>query len=363
MTLGATTIAVGAGVGASAQTSDSVGQHQLAASAAAASWKALFGVQIAPAGGDTAWDTEVFSDGKRGLTLSEGDLRTYDLTRTPARYLGRTTAVSGRILALRPGRNYAYVADGEDIHVVDVRYSVPKKVRTLTGNSMVRDIALSKDARTMYVAFGYSTSSRYGIRVYSLTTAGKPRWVRTIKTDKPSPSALAVNRQGTRLAVGTDLVGSVQFYSISSPSKPRRLGSATTMPGSNSVSAMEYSPGGTALYVVGRDRPFLTTMSVSKRTVTRNTDLSARFGRYTDGVDLAGTSSGKHLYLLLDGQDGSETVAVISSARWVVETFTGVTYPRGLSVSPAGPTKDNGYFATATTFRSAGYYVGFGPGQ
>ena len=185
--------------------------------------------------------------------------------------------------------------------------------------------------------------------------------MRTVPLAHVSPSALSLNRQATRLAVGYNLVGKVQFFTTSQPTRPRSLGSGTAMPGDNSVSSMVFSPAGTALYVVGTDRPYLTTVDVATRRVTHNKDYSSTFGRYTDIYDVVMTKSGTYLYIALDGQEDSRTVAVVTrSGRSIAATFSGVLYPRGLSVSHAGSSLDNGYFASSTSSSTDGYYVGFG---
>lgn len=327
----------------------------------AGTWQGLFALPLAAAGGERTWDTTVTTDGRYGLTVSGSDVRQYALTRSAAKYLGRTTAAYGTTVVARPGHSYAYVLDRDDLHVLDVRTAAPKKVRTLAGSYLLRDAAVTADGKILYVAYGSSMSSNKGLRVYSLATPSKPRWLRTIPLKGISPSAISLNRQGTRLAVGYNLVGKVELFSTSTPSLPRSLGSPTAMPGDNSVSAMTFSTGGTALYVVGTDHPYLTTIDVAGRRVSHNQDYGSTFGVYTDGVDLAMTKSGTYLYMLLDGQQDNKTVAIINrSSRSLAGTFTGVMYPRGLSVSQAGSSLDNGYFATTTSWSQDGYYLGFG---
>lgn len=304
---------------------------------------------------DVGWAAQrevvVTPDGRRALVLADDGLRTLDLTQDPAPVTGHNASITGYQIAVRPRGGVSYVGNGNSIYVVRHGGARPTLARSLNGvlRGPARDLVVSADGKQLYVAYG-SWTGKYGVRVYSIAKPTRPRQIAQFRS-KPSPSALALDQRGDRLAVGHSLVGSVQLVDVRRPAKPRKLGKPVATPSGNKVSGMVFSRDRRTVLVGGSDFDKVHSVSWKRRKVLRTRDYSG-LGTSGEGVSgLALDRSTGRLAVTFGGNRGNVTLLVASGSRLTAEeTFTGLIYPTGPAFSSAGPTRGRAYLSSMHEF-------------
>lgn len=310
-------------------------------------WSLTTAVALGPVGKHRQADLAITSDGARALSVGAGGLSQVDIASTPGVVVGRARRLTGSALALRPGRRYAYLADGTELKVVSIATARPRPVRSLSHATPtpITDLVVSPGGNWLYLSYGRGLVRPYGVEVFSLATPARPRLVARFATE-PGPVRLALDRTGTMLAVGHRVVGSVTLVRVTEPRRPDVLGTRIPMPRKNSVSGLVFGHSGKRLYAVGSDEASVTMIGVRRREVLDTVDLSSVAGG-GGAAGIAITGDGAWLYVSFAGQVTDNTVVAARSSDITVDVaVNNLISPRPLAVSPAGATQDTAYFTS-----------------
>lgn len=329
-----------------------------ATAATAARWSFTKPTKLVGTYGASQRAVVIKPNGKRAVELGDDALRVLDITKDPARVIGRNTGIFGTNLVEGRAGTYAYVGNGTSMYVANIAHARPTKVRSYNDAfpGDIKDMLVSPSGKWLYVAFGGWLDPKQGVRIYSLAHPRKPKKVKQLQiTD--SVDVLAINHKGNRLAVGLGLTGTIQMVDTGHPTHARLLGHPIAMPGDNSPTSAVFSRDGKSLYVVGSDYSYLTRIRVAARSVARNMNYTGRTAG-DGGVSVRLSPDGKNLYVLFSGQEDDRTFFVIRrSTMKATAAGTGLLYPTGLAVSHSRPTAGRAYMVTAAYSRP-GYFIG-----
>lgn len=310
--------------------------------AGAAGFDPLPGVAVGPIG-DYVKDIAIAKGGTRALVVSDDYLAQLDVSAPQPRVTGRTSAVRGTDVAYHPSGTTAYVVDDEQLIVVDTTGAAPRPVRALQGvvpNSATA-IAVSRDGRWAYIAYGSGFGGGFGVRVLSLTTPRAPVKKGTIATD-PDPVDVDVSPDGKRLVTTHGLDDYVGLFDVSTPTAPKTVAKHFRVPFAPGAAA--FSPDGATVYLWGEDDAKVGTLDWQRRLVTRTKSL----GNADGGNDVVVSPDGRYLYGVLEqASDGTGAVVVDTRTLGNAALFTGLAYSRGLATSPGGPSAGRTYFLSS----------------
>ncbi len=312
------------------------------AGAVAPTFAARPGVVVGPVG-DYAADVAVRPGGSRALVVSSGYLAQLDVSKDRPTVIGRNQAVRGTDVAYHPSGSTAYVLDDDQLVVVDVSGTTPKPVRALprVTPSDANAIAVSRDGRWAYVAFGGSFGFASGVKVISLANPRQPVVKATIATD-PVPLDVDVSADGKRLVTAHALDDTVGLFDVSTPTRAKPVVRRFRVP--FSTVATTFSPNGATVYLWGDDEAKVATLDWQKRLVTRTRSLGSAEG----GPDVVVSPDGRYLSAV-SNQDSDSTGAVIvdTQSLALVKTFSGLDYSRGLASSPGGPSNGRTFYLSS----------------
>lgn len=292
-----------------------------------------------PWNGGDPYAQAVTTDGRRLLIAGDDSLRQVDITKSPAKLLGSTGAIFGRVIALARGRSTAYVAQSPGIMVTDISRNTPRQVRSLNTPYDVNGMAVSPSGKYLYATYGSYTSDT-GTLVYSLANPRKPKRIKDLDVGS-APFDLALGHGGKRV-ITVGLAGHATIYNTSNPAKPTILRRDLSLPFSpNSVAATPSSR--FAFAWSGEDGEFAK-IDLQTGRVLRTKTVAYTDSGYFD--DAAMTADGNRVVLTREVIPNNEVaVFVFRTANLSkVASYVQASDIRTMAVSQAGPTKNRIYF-------------------
>jgi len=288
--------------------------------------------------GDYSYDIEVAKSGRTALVVGDDHVQKLDVTKSTAKVLGTSTAAWGTKLSIHPNSTVAYVAStsADKVFVLDIT-GTPKVVATLAVTN-VKDVKVTPAGKYLYVVNEAIGEARPYLRIYSLASPKKPTRVGTALKLPNSARSLAIAPNAKTVAV--TMFDRVALISLAKPTVPKFITSAISLP--FYADAVTYGRDSKTIFAGDSIEPTYARIDVAKRRVTSTRTINQVSDKVTD---LEVSSDNRLLWVTTASTDTENSVyafGVTSGKAYF--TGKGIYAPDGLGISTAGPSKGSVYF-------------------